>query len=522
MNLVLIETSGNQAYIFATTKLRENVGASELTARVCTEFVKDAIQTQRGRPPGDWLDPAKYPPIGDGGNPIEVILAVSGKTLLLVRDASLGRAIVQHVTLRALKEAPGLEVFGAVSEDFDFGHGSLHQVIGKIHQRFERIRSRLPGASARFQRIPVVAECVSSGLPAARMPTQGDGLPADRQKPYAAQTYAKLSAGPMWRDRLNQLLTRNDRDGIQLPDGVDGLEGLGADWVAIVHADGNGLGQVFLDFERVARTADNRDYVNKLRAFSLALNECTEKAFCHALGVLTPRRGQVPVVPLVLGGDDLTVVCDGRQALAFTEAFVNAFKRETRGHGSVNSILPEGVTSSAGIAIVKPHFPFFAGYQLADDLLKSAKLLKPAAAIDYHILYDSSGPDLERIRRELTIDTGDNPALLVARPYWVSDNSSHPHRTLAALKERLKAVQARDDDGRYRLPNSMLHELRGALFLGRAVAESRLDLVRDRYRGQGIENLLIDGKLFADGGASPSFTGMLDAIDTAEFWEINP
>lgn len=43
MFLVLIETSGNQNFIFATNKLKENIGASELTYRVGTQWLLEII-----------------------------------------------------------------------------------------------------------------------------------------------------------------------------------------------------------------------------------------------------------------------------------------------------------------------------------------------------------------------------------------------------------------------------------------------------------------------------------------------
>ena len=439
--------------------------------------------------------------------------------LLLVRDAAIGRQIVNKVTLRALREAPGLEVRGVVSRDFDFETTPLHPLIGEVHRQFEIVRSRLPGPAARFQRLPIIAECASSVLPAQRVANRRDGLAEDERREYSAQTFAKLQAREQWKSRLDGILSHHNSSA-KLPDATTDLEKLGCDWLAIVHADGNGLGQVFLKFDEVANTTGNRDYIEKLRSFSLALDTCTEKAFCQALTVFRPRRNITPIVPLVLGGDDLTVVCDGQQALQFTKKFIDCFEEATRQHPAINTILKEGVTSCAGVAIVKPHFPFFAGYQLAGELLKSAKKLKPLSAIDYHILYDASGPDLERIRRELTVDSG--TTRLVGRPYLLRSHSDHPHRAWSDLDRRIAAVRARDDEDRRRLPNSMLHELREGLFVGRQAADARLSLVLERYRQSGLDQLLGnttgDGSLFwqdTDGYR----TALLDAVDTAEYWE---
>ncbi len=405
----------------------------------------------------------------------------------------------------------------------------IQEAVDGVHRQFEMVRSRLPGPAVRFQRLPIVAECATSGLPAARYTEERDRLPSGERGRRSAQSLAKLDGREGWERRRDDIL-RRQQSNAKLPAATTVLEELGCDWLAIVHADGNGLGQVFRKFDEKIKhlypsnsdqTRRNRDYIERLRAFSLALDECTENAFCRSLDVLCPRRERTPIVPLVLGGDDLTVVCDGRQALQFIKKFIDCFEEETRRHEDVKRILPNGVTSCAGVAIIKPHFPFYAGYQLAEGLLQSAKTLakknpdKPLSAIDFHILYDASGPDLKRIRQELTVDA--DKTSLVARPYVTTAEQGPVNRRWTDLVRRIEAVRSRDDDNRRRIPNGMLHELREGLFLGQASAEARLRLVRERYCPH-IAPLLVGDQLFwlAD---ERHVTGLLDAVDTAEFWE---
>jgi hypothetical protein len=141
MQLLHLETSGNQRFIFATNKLRENVGASELIWRI-GRFAEEAAAR-----PG-----------------CRVIIATSGKATIIAPDRETAEAIVREVTRRAVVEAPGVEVHGAITP-FDPAE-RLDDAIARVRGEHESLRGSIPGPETRFLRLPCVAECSTSGLPA--------------------------------------------------------------------------------------------------------------------------------------------------------------------------------------------------------------------------------------------------------------------------------------------------------------------------------------------------------------------
>ena len=392
VHLVLLETSGNQRYIFATNKLREQVGASELIYQAGTSWVLDAVRDARGpdltasaprQLRTSLEDEVRNVPIERGAD-IEVILAASGKALLLVRDREQGKQIVQRVTERALREAPGLAISGVVSEPFDLASDCIHERIKKVHERHTAVRSSVPGPECRFQRLPIVAECRTSGGPARRLTGPGDRIPeAEQGGPISHASLAKSDARRDWECRLAEIL----RAEIKLPRNLEAFEQ--ESWIAVIHADGNGLGQVFLNFHRAVpdhadRLAWNRSYINQLRSFSLRLDECAREAFLRtckeAAECWLPKKAPdaapvIPVIPLIMGGDDLTVICAGAIGLRFAATYAEKFE-EHAGQPDATGInvseivkaiqqkkdsnAPHGLTCSVGVAIVKPHFPFHA------------------------------------------------------------------------------------------------------------------------------------------------------------------
>ena len=582
MHLVLLETSGNQNYIFSTNKLKENIGASELTYRAGTKCVLDAVAQIR-KQASLWsadseelrwnlLDLKQNPRLEGNGNTdskVEIIMATSGKALLLVSEEEIGKTIIRWATYAVLKDSPGVDLCGVISKSFEMGEsGQLAKAINQVHLQFEEVKAKRPSMDMRFLRLPIVDECATSGLPAAEL-VKDIATAESTLRPYSAISMAKRKNHIYGEQRVAAMLRRYD-PALKLSESLTFADAEETQWLAIIHADGNGLGEIFLKFDEhllnlikekhaiEAEFVSDREYAERLREFSIALDICTEKAFVTALKatfLFKEQTTSLPIAPLVLGGDDLTVVCDAQYALQFTVDFLKEFEKETTlaqvVGGTTITIVPElakialGVTrlsSCAGIAIIKPHFPFSVAYHLAEQLLKTAKTVKtkvtnpennkpyPCSAIDFHILYDSSGTDLDTIRKKQQVDNGQT--LLYNSPYVVTDINSIPEengKTWATrhdwnnLCSRAKALNP-DQEGNQelpsKLPNSQVHTLRSYLYMGREAADGYYQLIKGRYNFTNLEDS--EGSLFYEEKDSDVHTtSLLDAMDVMAFLDFD-
>jgi hypothetical protein len=552
--LVRIETSGNQAYIFASNRLRQNVGASELVLRCCSQWVLEAVAQITGRALWDpsvqerterLRNPTLNPYLGKAGNRVEVMTATSGSATLLVEDCSLGCELVEKVTRRALREAPGLAVAGAVvSMD---GREGFQQAFQQAGAELARVRSRLPLPEARFRQIPIVDRCRTTGLPAAVYDVPFGGEPPE---PLSAVARAKLMASQLTQARL--LAEHWVRDRNRLARSMAELErALGQveeRWLAVIHADGNGFGALL---GRLAQAPDGRDRVETLRWVSTGLERTAVRAFDRALTAAVTvwdnlfGTADPLVVPLVLGGDDLTVVCEGTLAMPFTIAYLRGFETESANElGTVLDPAGQQLTASAGVALVKPHYPFHAAYDLAELLTESAKLVKDYApgcsALDVHLQLDTTDADLDRIRQRRRSRNPVEDLALWGGPYVLEPEGGHPPggwasmHALERLGQVVRALQRREDE-RPVVSASLAHRLRSALARGRTEADAELARLRRTHPGKVWSELTAAGdgtsltrperglRAAVQGSSTtkvPAYaTALLDAMDLAGLWD---
>lgn len=580
MYIVLIETSGNQHYIFATNKLRENVGASELTYQVGTKYVLEAIgKTDVVKDDLDGsklrsflLDKTQNQPIekDTSNDAVEVVIATSGKAILLVRDEKKAKRIVSEVTKNALMRMPGLTVHGAI-ETVEGNLRNIHDAVGKVHSKLETVRYRIPSNQQRFLRLPFAEPCATSGLPAVQMYRHESlkGKP-DESKPHSALSRAKQETSNDGHDRLENIVKSVSRT-VRLVGNINELE---TKWIAVIHADGNGLGELFLKFAHYLDITPNsgtnlfdttegaRMYIDTYRKFSLALDSCTinaaGKAIAHFQSSYNTHQqrkekgaSKIPFIPLILGGDDLTVICDGEYALKFTHDFLTQLEKQVSENDVIKPIVQKAFNVDrlgicAGVAIIKPHYPFHQAYELAEKLLQSAKQVKkkvrhdvqrdgkvvkvmlPCSAIDFHVVYDSTVTDLDIIRAKLTVD-GDKTRLF-AKPYVVTkdltgqeENEWLNRRKFSELDKRVKAMlePALDDATRRALPNSKLHEIRQALFFGKTVATIEATLIKNRLGKDAAKHFssLEAGESLFFNENGKAVTHFLDALEALDFWK---
>lgn len=481
--IILVESSGNQAFIFATNRLRENVGGSVLVRRV-----------------GDLAGTAASAP------GIQPVVTTSGKAIAIADDPDAAASFIEAVTSEALTTLPGLEVSGAVGPDIGTAPSDAQTAVAQVHQRALEVRSRLPGPYLRFQTGPFHRPCDTSSLPAEELGKIGTGRDR-RYEARSAVVIAKRAAANDWREYLEGLLPPGDRFVRDINELEERLED-DRNWMAVIHADGDRMGRTFLrllDYlEETGRPVSTaQDYLDAYATFSATLDEVATEAFKGALAAVpssVDAQGNPHphlVIPLVLGGDDLTLLSGATVAVTLVGTYLAAFERLTEKR------LGKRFTASAGIAFTKPHFPFHTGYALAEELLRSAKTVEGESSVDFHVVFDSTLAAVDSARA--TLERGG--IRLYGGPFRLTDLA--PGGRLGA---RVKHLNRRDEDG---VPRSQIHALREGLFLGRREADRRVGYLRARHAS--AIGPLLEGasSLIAPDGS----TSFLDALSLAEFWD---
>ena len=443
--LVMLQTNSNQPFIFSSPRLREQIGASfEIT--MLSRWVKEAAFDM------------KLPSMSTSEKGIKTLPATfwvsdsSGKVIIRFTETDgdpkeLAKRLIRGVTLRALTDAPGLDVTGV------FIKATSNTVCAEDLQELDRVfleysLNRRPTA-ARFLQFPYLERGSESALPASAslgdLEYSQESLQPnyfDESSPLSLPSRVKRAFASMSRkqqvDDVKERLAKRGKelqqepsldptklaavfqDGEEFEDAKDMLSSVG-----VVHIDGNGVGAIMRDLGSAHSEAQeagvciSADEVHTepndaLQAFIMVVNKRLDKTVKDAIALswydvqeLTPDT-VVPIVPVLVGGDDVTVYTDGRFAIPFAEAYIRHYEELTDKDELLKQLAvvagakkPGTLTASAGVAIVGRNFPFHIAYDLAEGLVSRGKKLGkkkgevPCSTIDFHVLRDATVLDPE-------------------------------------------------------------------------------------------------------------------------------
>jgi hypothetical protein len=165
--------------------------------------------------------------------------------------------------------------------------------------------------------------------------------------------------------------------------------------LAIIHIDGNGLGILLRGLKEALQNKSDDDFCHVMREFSKALATATANAaqlatqwlydvgaYQHKAEGDKEKRTYLPMRPLVMGGDDVTLLCRADLALDYAKRFCIEFKQQSLlalddiycNHLN-NTEIKRYLTASGGVLFHKAGHPFTYSHNLVEDLTKTAKQL---------------------------------------------------------------------------------------------------------------------------------------------------
>ena len=486
---------GIQDFIFMTNKLREIVGASEIVKEICDDMFFEVSGIDR-----------------DSDN---LILAAAGNIKCIFEENQREKLeiVVKYFPKMVMEYAPGITISQAVIKFERETSQALKEL--EIALKVQRNISSMP---------------LETGYMALNRARKTGGI---YFKNGDEESTVKKS------DKSDQIGMFKDLSGFneiksgELSFEMNHITDTGNNkWLAVVHADGNGLGNIIQNIGN--RLTDE----NKFHKFSQAIDSSTKAALQIAFKeVILKDKGEYekgkksesyryPIRPVLIGGDDVTLIIRADLALDFTTLFLKKFEEISKiKFAEFNfSELNYGLSACAGIAYIKESYPLHYALHLAEDLTKDAKKMvkkegmpksggnrsqMPLSSIAFHKVQDSFVENLEQMKKrtkfaeasKIDYDYG---------PYLIQKSESNPNIPyIGELNEKLKVLDCHKTD-----------KSKGVSKLRQLVTESfnsrdKMDFMKNRMKtvNEKFLNKLSESDIIREGNKSI----LLDLIQIHSF-----
>lgn len=452
--IVKVDIGSKQKYIFSSNRLKEIIGASEIIRYVTENLGKEVLRNM-----------GKNQKLYTGNNNGNILFEAGGNAMYIFDDEKEAINFNKIFSKFVIEYFDGLELLIIIKE-FDMQNKNIVNLYEEMEEMLTKKKSRRKN---QFRRIGygLTKICANTRKPAGYV----DNYSQDKDKYMSKESKDKLNFYEFIYEKSEYYDTENNikyvidkseagnqkiideiqsieektklKNDFQFTNEVDIIAGERNEgsYIGITCIDGNGMGKKFDSFNNKYKDVkaeevfeSNKKYIEEFKKITEEVDDAYKEVFNETVKELIDnydnyyekigyKKGDkvVPVRPIIIAGDDITFISNGKIAIEATKIFTEKITEVKQKFGDDEYNL----TTSAGIAIVKRSHPFSRAVKLAGALEKNSKKKlremklafekekiegeKDASFIDWEINRGDTLDDISTIRNKN----------VVARPYII-------------------------------------------------------------------------------------------------------
>lgn len=487
--LVMYDVRGIQNYIYRTAKIKDAIGGSALVADIICDALKDAIRQVSTEYPNltyefEWFDDNGHVDFVDDYKDVKVLFIGGGNATVLISSKELAKAINSHMSKYVIEKTYALQLAVAMVEKTD----SYSDDYRNLNNEMIRVKENMI-VSKPLGALPIMRTEVKTGYP-----TAFDSLYYPEDPDAGKETRLKKEAAK--NKRKNYLQEEKILDSFVTEKGENSTLGF-------VHIDGNNMGMRIRNLVKDKTTYE--EAVSTMRQISYQINHQYKKAFIEMKSFFEQRSGlhsdyegkkdKYFVMEILIGGDDITYVCNGKIALATVEYYSRRIAKQAMIDDKTDpkkNLMENGFSVCAGIAYAGSHFPFSIAYEVAESCCESAKKVAKEKTdngrvgnwVDFTFCKNVQTQNLEKTRQQEYVTYSQEHLLL--RPYFIPVGADYGDGIFEKLEEsqislssfNRKVVYFQDEKN---IPRSQSKDMRNTYSLG----EDQMDMLTSFLKSRG-------------------------------------